>query len=105
MDKEYIRERLIEEGYIVENGIDGTIDRLCQLDGKAGEMFQYWLETKKIIKFEAIQGIDVQFLRKELKMKDPAIILAYGMLLKDPERNAMLIKRMVNNKISMKFPQ
>ena len=61
-------------------------------------MLEEWMRTNKIRKFEPIEGIDVKFLRDTLKMKDPAIILAYGMLLHDPKRNAMFLKRQVDKR-------
>lgn len=61
-----------------------------------------WLKTGKIQKFESIGGIDLKFLRDELHMKNPAIILAYGMLLYDPEYNAIALKREKDRRNCMK---
>ena len=52
-----------------------------------------WHKHLLLRKFEPIEGIDIKYLRNTLKMKDPAVILAYGMLLFDPKRNAMALKR------------
>lgn len=93
IDKIQLKERLLEEGYIEMNGLDYTINNLVNLTGKASELLQKWLETGRVDKFEPIEGIDKCYLKDTLKMKDPAIILAYGMLLKDPKRNSMILKR------------
>lgn len=97
IDREQLRERLLDEGYIPEFGIENTIDNLLNLqrleNQSAYEMLIEWIETGKVRKFDPIEGIDIKFLRSNLKMKDPAIILAYGMLLYDPQRNAIFLKR------------
>ncbi len=102
INKNELRERLIDCGYIPEFGLDNTVENLLNLkyieNPDAYTMLVEWMETAKIRKFEPIEGIDVKFLRDTLKMKDPAIILAYGMLLHDPKRNAMFLKQQVNKR-------
>ena len=102
IDKNDLRERLIDCGYIPEFGLENTVENLLNLQNienpDAYAMLEEWMRTNKIRKFEPIEGIDVKFLRDTLKMKDPAIILAYGMLLHDPKRNAMLLKRQVDKR-------
>lgn len=100
LKREELRERLIEEGYVPEFGLEKTIDNLLhlkELDNKSAyEMLIEWVETGKIHKFEPIEGIDLAFLRSKLKMKKPAIILAYGMLLYEPKRNALFLRQQFN---------
>ena len=91
--KEQLRERLLEAGYPDTPLADKTAEHLLALTGDAARMLASWLETGRSPKFEAIEGIDHRFLRDKLKMKDPAIILAYAMLCDNPKYNAMLLKR------------
>ena len=102
IDKNELKQRLIDCGYIPEFGLDKTVENLLNLKNienpDAYAMLEEWMRTNKIRKFEPIEGIDVKFLRDTLKMKDPAIILAYGMLLHDPKRNAMFLKRQVDKR-------
>lgn len=102
IDKNELKQRLIDCGYIPEFGLDNTVNNLLNLKNienkDAYAMLEEWMQTKKIKKFEPIEGIDVKFLREKLKMKDPAIILAYGMLLYDPKRNAVFLKRQVDKR-------
>lgn len=102
IDKSELKQRLIDCGYISEFGLDNTVENLLNLKNienpDAYAMLEEWVKTNKIRKFEPIEGIDVKFLRDTLKMKDPAIILAYGMLLHDPKRNAMFLKRQVDKR-------
>lgn len=97
IDRNQLKKRLLDCGYIEDFGLGQTLDHLLNLahldDKRAYEMLEEWMQTGKIAKFEPIEGIDRKFLRDKLKMKDPAVILAYGMLLFDPKRNAMLLKR------------
>lgn len=102
INRNELRERLIDCGYIPEFGLENTVDNLLNLKNienpDAYQMLEEWMETNKIRKFEPIEGIDVKYLKDKLKMKAPAIILAYGMLLHDPKRNAMLLKRQVERR-------
>lgn len=107
ISREELKERLIEEGYVPEFGIEQTIDNLLGLQkleetGAAYEMLVEWMKSGKVGKFEPIEGIDKNFLKNNLKMKDPAIILAYGALLYDPKRNAILLKREENRRLQFK---
>ncbi len=96
IDKIALKELLIEYGYIAEYGLDMTVDNLINLDGAAREMLLHWLAYRKIEKFTPIEGIDIKYLRDNMKMKEPAIILAYGMLLKDPKRNSALLRKPIH---------
>ena len=102
IDKNELKLRLIACASIPEFGLDNTVENLLNLKNienpDAYAMLEEWMRTNKIRKFEPIEGIDVKFLRDTLKMKDPAIILAYGMLLHDPKRNAMFLKRQVDKR-------
>lgn len=88
-----LRERLIEDGYPDTEITDNTVKHLLAMNSDAIGMLKKWLESGRVPKFEAIEGIDKTFLRDNLKMKDPAIIMAYGMLLDNPKYNAMLLKK------------
>lgn len=103
INRNQLRERLIDEGYVPEFGLEYTIDNLLNLqnleDKSAYEMLVEWMENGKVAKFDPIEGIDKAFLKNTLKMKDPAIILAYGALLYDPKRNAILLKREENRRL------
>ncbi len=88
-----LRERLLDVGYTDTQITDNAVKHLLTLKGSAAEMLGQWYETGRVPKFEAIEGIDKKFLRDNLKMKDPAIIMAYGMLIENPKYNAMLLKR------------
>ena len=93
IDRSRLKDMLLNEGYIESNGIEMTLDNLMNLTGEAAEMLQEYMETGKVRKFEPIEGFDRNFLRNEMKMKNPAIILAYGMLLDNPKYNALLLRR------------
>ena len=88
-----LKEQLLGIGYVDAPITEKTIEHLLQLKGKAASMLEKWCETGRIPNFDAIEGIDKKFLRDTLKMKDPAIIMAYGMLLDNPKYNAMLFKK------------
>ena len=93
IDRSKLKHLLINEGYIDSNGIEMTLDNLMNLTGLAAEMLEEWIKTGKVKQFEPIEGFDRNFLRNNMKMKDPAIILAYGMLLDNPKYNAMQLRR------------
>ena len=93
IDRKELKNRLIQEGYIEEFGIDRTIDNLLNLDGKAAEMLRAWMNEGATPIFDAIEGIDSSILRERLKMKEPAIILSYGMLLKNVRINSKKLKK------------
>ena len=59
-----------------------------------------WFFNNTIPEFDAIEGVDSDYLRNTIKMKEPAIILSYGMLTKDPKVNSNYLKniRKYNNK-------
>lgn len=94
INRNELKERLLNEGYVESNGIEMTLDNLLNLTGDAADMLKEWMETGKVRKFEPIEGFDRNFFRSEMKMKDPAIILAYGMLLDNPKYNAVMLHKM-----------
>ncbi|MCD8297329.1 MAG: hypothetical protein LUC88_07135 [Prevotella sp.] len=101
IDRQELKNRLIQEGYVEAFGLDQTIDNLLNLDGKAAGMLKAWMYDGIIPDFEAIEGIDSKMLR-EIKMKEPAIILSYGMLLKAPKENSIHLKRILKQRIVYK---
>lgn len=107
IDRELLKERLIGEGYIEDFNLNKTIDNLLNLkklsDQSAYEMLVKWMSTGKLTDFEPIEGIDKSYLRGTLKMKAPAIILAYGMLLVAPKENAIFLKNQATRRKSFKF--
>lgn len=104
IDRNKLRERLIDCGYgfVSEDVLKQTVNNLLNLETldnpAAYEMLVEWMRTAKLRKFEPIEGIDLKFLKEKLKMKEPAIILAYGMLLHDPKRNALFLKRQADKR-------
>ena len=96
IDRNALRERLKDLGYLEKCGLEHTIDNLINLQNlenkSAFNMLVNWMKTGRVSKFEPIEGIDLKFLRDTLSMKAPAIILAYGMLLYDSKRNAIFLK-------------
>lgn len=98
INRQELKKRLIQEGYVEAYGLDRTIDNLLNLDGKAAVMLIDWFNNGKTPEFDAIEGVDSAFLRDVLKMKEPAIILSYGMLLKDPKVNGAHLKSIMRHK-------
>lgn len=88
-----LKELLLEAGYVDTPITEKTIEHLLQLKGEAASMLEKWCESGRVPSFNPIEGIDKKYLRDTLKMKDPAIIMAYGMLLDNPKYNAMLFRR------------
>lgn len=92
IDRQELKERLLKEGYVEANGLEKTIDNLLHLEGKAADMLHDWLKSNILPQFEAIEGVDSTFLREQIKMKEPAIILSYGMLLIAPKINGARLR-------------
>lgn len=105
IDRNELKNRLIQEGYVEAFGLDKTIDNLLNLNGKAAEMLQAWMNEGKTPEFDAIEGIDSTVLREKLKMKEPAIILSYGMLQMDPKANSIHLKNLLNRRKGFMPPQ
>lgn len=102
INRDELKKRLLNEGYTESNGIEITLDNLLNLTGDAATMLEEWMKTGKIRKFEPIEGFDKAFFRGEMKMKDLAIILAYGMLLDNPKYNAVMLHKMHERQLKYK---
>lgn len=96
IDRQQLRKCLIKEGYTGEL-LNQTIENLLKLDGNAAEMLRSWLEYGTAPEFNNIEGVDSAYLREHLKMKNPAIILSYGLLMNNPLHSSKLLKSMSNN--------
>lgn len=99
MDKEMLRKALIKEGYQNTTALDATINRLLALRAEPCALLEAWLYKDIEPQFDAIEGIDSVFLKEKLQMKNPAIILAYSMLLDSPKENAAYFIYLSENKI------
>ena len=99
INRQELKNRLLQEGYVEDYGLDKTIDNLLGLNGEAAKMLQEWVDHGKVPEFEAIEGIDSNTLRVKLGMKEPAIILSYGMLKMDPKINSIHLKNLLNRRM------
>ena len=99
IERQVLKNLLLQEGYVEEYGLDNTIDNLLNLDGKAAEMLKAWVNKGEKPEFDVIEGIDSRILREEFKMKEPAIILSYAMLLKDSKINSIHLKKLLNRRL------
>lgn len=97
MNKNIVKQKLLEIGYSNTKALDGTVDRLCNLKGEPLELLEKWINEGKDPTFEAIEGIDCIFLKEKLSMKPPAIIIAYSMLLDDAKENSSYFKHLATN--------
>lgn len=93
-----IRMRLVEEGYTISETTNQTIARLSSLKGKSLELLKDWLSNNLPVEFDSINGIDATYLRNNLEMKEPAIIIAYEMLIREPEENSKYFKELVKGR-------
>lgn len=93
-----IRMRLVEEGYKLSEAINQTISRLSNLKGKSLELLKDWLSNDAPVNFDPINDIDGEYLRNNLGMKEPAIIIAYEMLVREPEKNSKYFKELVKGR-------
>lgn len=86
-----LRARLVQEGY---SGalLDQTTDDLLKLDGKSAEMLHSWLGKGIKPEFNDIEGLNSRLLREQYQMKEPAIILSYGLLMNNPVQNSKHLK-------------
>lgn len=91
INRQQLRTRLVQEGY---SGalLEQTTDDLIKLDGKAAEMLRSWLNDGIKPEFNDIEGLDSRLLREHYQMKEPAIILSYGMLMNNPVQNSKHLK-------------
>ncbi|MBO5181306.1 MAG: hypothetical protein J6B92_05385 [Paraprevotella sp.] len=103
IDRQELKNHLIQEGYVEAFGLEQTIDRLLNLEGEAAELLKAWMDEGIIPEFDEIEGIDSKILREQLKMKEPAIILSYGMLLNAPKASSIHLKKMLKHRIVYKL--
>jgi hypothetical protein len=99
IDKQDLKNCLLKEGYIEENGLNSTISHLLNLMEEPTRMLYDWMKTGKRPEFSEIHGISSEMLRQNAGMKEPAIIIAYDMLLTNPRRNSKLLQNMLTKKI------
>lgn len=93
-----IRMRLVEEGYSLSEATNQTIARLSSLKGKSLELLKDWLSNNLPVEFDSINGINGTYLRNNLGLKEPAIIIAYEMLIREPEENSKYFKELVKGR-------
>lgn len=99
MNKEIVKQKLLEVGYYDNQALDATVNRLCDLKGEPYKLLINWLYEGKSPTFDAIEGVDSVFLKDKLCMKDPAIIISYAMLLDDSKGNSAYFKHLSENKV------
>lgn len=100
MNAEELSKILVErEGYPDNGTTLATARRLLGFGGKAAEMLSRWIKDGEKPEFEAIEGVDSNFLRSRLDMKDPAVIISYAMLEADPKENAEYLKHLATDRI------
>lgn len=100
MDIALIKKRLLEDGYKDNETTENTARRLFSLTGKSSEMLQDWVKNDITPSFEAINGVGSDWLIKKLKMKAPALAIAYAMLIENPDENVEYFKHLADNIIS-----
>lgn len=91
INRQQLRSRLAQEGY-TGSLLDQTTDDLLKLDGRAAGMLRSWLDDGIKPEFDDIEGLNSRLLREHYKMKEPAIILSYGMLMNNPVQNSKHLK-------------
>lgn len=99
MTREEIKNALLECGYPQTNGLERTLDRLLSLNGEPFDMLRGWVKFKILPNFDFSSQVNSQLLYDELCFKAPAIILAYDMLIKDPESEKLYIRLLTKNMI------
>lgn len=104
INRQQLRKHLIQEGYTGAL-LYQTADNLLKLDGKAAEMLRSWLKYGTSPEFDNIEGINSTFLREQLKMKAPAIILSYGLLMNNPSRNSRYLKSLLSSQCDNCIPK
>lgn len=97
MNVDQIKSRLIEEGYADNAVTEGTAKRLHSLNGESAKMLEQWVSNNIVPEFAPIEGIGSDFLVSKLKMKAPALIIAYAMLEEEPKENSRYFKHLSEN--------
>lgn len=105
MDEKTLRDRLIEDGYADNNTTDETAKRLLSFKGRAAQMLNEWFSNGTMPHFEPIDGVGSDFLLSKLKMKAPALIIAYAMLEAEPAENSNYFKHLSENIIGFYPPK
>ena len=99
INKQELKSRLLEDGYVEENGLNATISHLLNLSEEPTRMLYDWIKTKKTPEFSEIYGISSDLLRQSVGMKEPAIIIAFDMLLTNPKRNSILLHNIIRKRV------
>lgn len=97
IDINFLKSRLVKEGYANNSVTDATAERLLSFSGEAASMLIAWLENGTEPSFDSLGGVDSSFLVDKLKMKAPALIIAYVMLKEDTNGNAAYFKKLADN--------
>lgn len=97
IDINFLKSRLVKEGYANNSATEATVKRLLSFSGEAASMLIEWLENGTKPSFGSLGGVDSSFLVDKLKMKAPALIIAYVMLKEDPKENAAYFKKLADN--------
>lgn len=105
MDEKTLKSRLIEDGYADNDTTAETAKRLLSFKGRAAQMLDEWLLNETMPHFEPIDGVGSDFLLSKLKMKAPALIIAYAMLEADPLENSNYFKHLSENIIGFYPPK
>lgn len=93
--KDEIRERLLECDYPQGTTLlEDAVNRISEFDANAAEMFNKWYNTGKTPRFE-VNGISSDYLIATYGMKDPALIITYDWLMKEPGEAKRLLKKSV----------
>ena len=95
IDQHQLKARLVKDGY-ADDMLNQTVNNLMKLDGKAAEMLHLWLTYDVAPEFDNIGEFNSTILREQFKMKDSAIILAYGLLVNNPSQGSRFLKDMYN---------
>ncbi len=99
MEFNELKQRLLSEGYADNKVTDETVKRLLSFEGKPARMLAEWVHEGQSPVFGDINGVDSDFLKEKLGMKDPALIISYAMLEKDPVENASYLKNLAQNRV------
>lgn len=95
IDQHQLKARLVKDGY-ADDMLNQTMESLMKLDGKAAEMLMSWLKYDVTPEFDNVGEFNSVILRGKFNMKDPAIILAYGLLVNNPLQGSSFLKDMYN---------
>lgn len=97
IDINFLKSCLVKEGYANNSVTEATAKRLHSFNGEAASMLTEWLENGSEPSFGSLEGVNSSFLVDKLKLKAPALIIAYVMLKENPKENAAYFKKLVDN--------